>query len=296
VTIDPVTHQITSARLWGRYPVTWLFDLHYTLLAGAWGHNAVGLIGILLLISLALGVMLWVPSRRRLWQALKPVLRQPPVKRLYDWHMLSGLYGGVCLAVVVLTGVILSYPQASQRLASTVLSFDAPMPAWTHLRNADEPQASLDALIHHAKSVLPLAEVRWIETSGDDGRAVTLRLFQASEPSRRFPQTYLKMHPITGEVLYQRDFHALPLGNRIWAWVHPLHNGEAFGMMGRMFVSLLGWLPAVLWLTGVLRLQHKRSARALMASRKQALAFPTSSPRIPQASPQTPSSTNPEQP
>jgi uncharacterized iron-regulated membrane protein len=52
-------------------------------------------------------------------------------------------------------------------------------------------------------------------------------------------------------------------------WLHPLHNGEAFGLTGRILVFLSGLLPLVLFITGFLRWRHKRHAKAQMASRGQ---------------------------
>ncbi|MBU3652204.1 MAG: PepSY domain-containing protein [Limnohabitans sp.] len=270
VTVDPVTYQITSARRWGSYAATWVYDLHYTLLADAWGHNAVGLLGLLVLITLVLGLWLWMPPWRRLMQRLSPVIRSQPVKTMYDIHMLAGIYGGACLALLALTGIILSFPNASKHLASTVLPFEEPMPTFSRLLQPGEHPANLDALITSAHGVFPRAEVRWIETSGEDGREVTLRLFSGDEPSRRFPQTYLKLHPQTGAVLHQRHYHQLQTGDQWWAWVHPLHNGEALGLAGRVLVALLGLFPVILMVTGVLRFFQKRKARRRIRAMRSA--------------------------
>ena len=269
VTLDPSTYQVTSSRYWGRYPMTWIYDLHYTLLADDWGHNTVGLIGVILLMSLLLGWWLWMPRWGRIGRSMKPVIRSQPVKKMYDLHVMSGVYGGILLAILALTGVVLAYPHASQRLASTLLEFERPMPTSRNLLAPRQTQANLDMLVQDSKVLFPHAEVRWVETSGVDGREVTLRLFNGNEPSRRFPQTYLKWHPVTAELLHQRDYHQLPTGDKLWAWVHPLHNGEAFGIFGRILVTLLGLLPAILMVTGFLRFMQKRRARALTRARER---------------------------
>lgn len=142
------------------------------------------------------------------------------------------------------------------------------MPAFQGLKLPRQAEVDLDSLIQSASVVFPNSEVRWIESSGVDGREVTLRIYNGSEPSKRFPQTYLKFHPVSAQVLYQRDFHQLPTGDKVWAWVHPLHNGEAFGLTGRVVVTLLGLVPAVLMVTGFIRYLHKRSARALAKARE----------------------------
>lgn len=47
LTLDPQTLAETSHRFWGDYAMTWLYDLHYTLLAGPTGRSVVGWTGVL---------------------------------------------------------------------------------------------------------------------------------------------------------------------------------------------------------------------------------------------------------
>ena len=267
VTIDPVTYQITSSRFWGSYAVTWIYDLHYTLLLDEPGHDAVGIIGMLMLISLFLGYWLWMPRWGNIGRHLKPNIRSQRVKKIYDLHMILGVYGGILIAILSLSGVVLAYPNASKTMAATVLKFEPPMPAFLDLVKAQQAEVNLDTLVAHAIEVLPQSEVRWIETSGADGRAVTLRLLNGNEPSRRFPQTYLKFHPVTAQLLHQRDYRQLPIGDKLWAWVHPLHNGEALGVVGRLMTTMLGLIPVALMATGFIRYLHKRKARSLIKAR-----------------------------
>jgi uncharacterized iron-regulated membrane protein len=267
VTIDPVTYQITSSRFWGSYAVTWIYDLHYTLLLDESGHNAVGIIGMLMLISLILGYWLWMPKWGNIARHLKPTIRSQRVKKIYDLHMILGVYGGVLIAILSLTGVVLAFPNASKSMATSLLNFEPPMPVFVDLLKAQQLEANLDELVLHSAKVLPQSELRWIETSGADGRAVTLSLMNGDEPIRRFPQTYLKFHPVTGQVLHQRDYHQLPNGDKLWAWVHPLHNGEAFGFVGRLVATMLGLIPAALLVTGLIRYLDKRKARSLIKAK-----------------------------
>ncbi len=268
VTIDPVAYKVTSSRFWGDYFATWIYDLHYTLLADEIGHDAVGLIGFFMLGAILLGYWLWMPKWGRVVQSLRPIVRGQKVKKIYDLHMIFGVYSGIFITVLAVTGVILAYPQFSKSLASSVLTFEQPMPKFHDLKMPMQDEADLDSLIQIAYVVFPQSEVRWIESSGADGGEVTLRIYNGNEPSRRFPQTYLKLHPVTGQVLYQRNYHQLPLGDTVWAWVHPLHNGEAFGLFGRLFVSVIGLIPLVMFLTGVIRYGQKRRAKFLANSHK----------------------------
>lgn len=268
VTIDPVSYKVTSFRYWGNYPATWIYDLHYTLLGDEFGHNTVGVVGVVLLLSIIFGYLLWMPKWGRITKKMKPVIRSQKVKKIYDLHMIFGIYGGILLAVIALTGVILAYPNISKKIALEILKFEQPMPTFRSMISKEKSEENLDRLIDKSKSVFPNGDIRWIETSGEDGREVTLRLVNGNEPSKRFPQSYLKLHPLTGEILFQRNYHELPVGDKLWAWVHPLHNGEAFGFIGRIIVTLLGLFPLILMLTGVLRFIQKRKSKIFIEARR----------------------------
>ena len=52
LTLDPVTLERTSHRVWGDYLMTWIYDLHYTLLLDATGKLIVGTVGLVMLLQL----------------------------------------------------------------------------------------------------------------------------------------------------------------------------------------------------------------------------------------------------
>ena len=261
LTLDPHTLKPTSQRFWGDYAVTWLYDLHYTLLLEGAGHTLVGVLGLLLVVSLATGLVLWWPSRQRLWRALLPWPRPGVVRRTYDLHTLAGVYGGLVLAVLAFTGAAMVFPNATREWVGAVWPVDAAAPTFSNLVHHGQPLLSLDDAVAVAAVQLPGAEVRWVQTPGIQGGPVVLRLYQTGEPGRRFPHSYLHLHPASGEVLWMQDARQRPSGARLLAWVHPLHNGEAFGEVGRWLACFAGLLPSLLLLTGWLRWQQKRRAR-----------------------------------
>jgi hypothetical protein len=71
LTLDPATLKVTSARYWGDYAMTWIYDLHYSLLLERPGRITVGVLGIVCLLSLFSGLYLWWPGRG-------PWLKAPP--------------------------------------------------------------------------------------------------------------------------------------------------------------------------------------------------------------------------
>ena len=265
LSLDPDSLQVTSGRLWGDYAVTWLYDLHYTLLLGSAGKTAVGIAGLLLLLSLLSGLYLWWPSRARLGAALKPVLRRGAVRKTYDLHVLPGVYGFVVLAVLALTGSVLALPDEAR---SVVESFSPLRPSFRAPAGLLEEGATpipLAEAVRIAQARFPGAELRWIETPGRAGKPISVRFHQAAEPGRRFPRSQVWVHPASGDILAVRDPLENSGGDTFMDWMHPLHNGEVFGLAGRLLACLGGLLPTLAFATGWLRWRHKGRARKASA-------------------------------
>ena len=268
LSLDPDSLQVTSGRLWGDYAVTWLYDLHYTLLLGAAGKTAVGIAGLALLVSLFSGLYLWWPSRARLGAALRPVLRSGAVRKTYDLHVLSGVYGFVVLAVLALTGSVLALPDEARSVVQAVSPLRPPVRAMAGLLEEEgATPIPLAEAVHIAQARFPGAELRWIETPGSAGKPIALRFHQAPEPGRRFPRSQVWVHPSSGAILAVRDPLENTAGDTFMDWMHPLHNGEAFGLGGRLLACVGGLLPVLACVTGWLRWQHKQRARKATAGR-----------------------------
>ena len=262
VTLDPQTQQVSSSRFWGDYAMTWIFDLHYSLLLERPGRITVGVVGILCLFSLLSGLYLWWPSRRQWVTAIRPKIRSGVVRATYDWHTLSGLYGLVVLATLCFTGVVLALPEYVNPLIQNI----SPLSKWTSPSSeipAGRSMISVDAAISRATALFPQARLRWVETPKNEHGVFRLNLWQANEPGYRFPKTNVWIDAYSAKVLAVRDPNQHSAGDTFLAWQHPLHNGEAFGLTGRILACVAGLLPLLLWVTGSLRWLQKRRARAV---------------------------------
>ncbi len=272
VTVDPCSLAVTGSRLWGSFAMTWIYDLHYTLLLERPGRWALGVAGMLMLVSVASGIVLWwprTPPRRRV---LRLVPRPGRVRATWDVHWMSGVYGLVVLLPVLITGVFLALPEwlnpVIDRLAPPqpvlVPAAHAPVTRMTGTHApAAEPSAwlSLEAAVAAGLRQFPDAEPRWIETPADRHGAIAVRMRQPHEPSRRFPRSRVWIDPYTGELLALRDPRADGAGDTLLAWLHPLHNGEAFGLAGRIAVLVSGLVPPILLVTGLMRWRQRADAQ-----------------------------------
>ena len=267
LTLDPVTLERTSHRIWGDYLVTWIYDLHYTLLFDTPGKVVVGTVGLVMLLSLLTGVWLWWPSRSRWRMALRPVLREGAVRRTYDLHALAGAYGAALLILLALTGAGLALPDQTRSLLDSMLGLK-PMPDVAAYSTVDEAvPLDLDAAAAVARERFPEAELRWVDAPAIGEGPISVRLYQSGEPGRRFPKTRLWVDAHSGEILAVRDPAQNAAGNTMLDWLHPLHNGEAFGLAGRWMIFFSGFVPLLLFVTGVIRWRQKRRARRKVLAR-----------------------------
>lgn len=270
VTLDPETLAVTSSRFWGDSLMTWIYDLHYSLLLDRTGVTLIGIAGLIVTVSLLSGLYLWWPSRARLRAALRPVLRAGAVRRTYDLHALGGIYGLFVLLVLTLTGAALALPETARSVVApfSVLTPALSLPAPPG-RTEREP-LSLDAAVTIARAHFPDAEVRWIETTEAGNTPISVRLHRAFEPGRRFPRTQVWLDAADGRLLAVRDPAGNSGGDSVLDWLHPLHNGEALGLPGRIVVCISGFIPLLLFVTGIIRWRQKLRARS--RSRRDAMA------------------------
>lgn len=260
VRVDPRTLDVGPGRFWGDFAMTWIYDLHYTLLLDRTGRTIMAIVGIVLLVSLASGLVLWWPAPGRLRSALAWKPRASVERRTYDLHKLAGIWGGALLAILAVTGTMLGEPKwfapAIDRVSPL---FRAPAVAAV----PSDVRIPIDAAVRIARARFPAAEPRWIETPDGPEGVYRVQLRQPGEPGRRFPKTNVWIDPGTGAVLAVRDPKTEGGGDTVLAWLHPLHSGEAFGLAGRLIVLLSGVAPPLLFVTGVMRWRQKGRARRM---------------------------------
>jgi len=256
VSINPSNLEITSTRVWGDYFVTWVFDLHYQLLMGKLGKTMVVFLGLILAIDLVAGIYLWFPKSLKAWRhALAFKTKAHPMRNNYDIHKLTGVLGLLLLLTIAITGAMLGRADWFNPIINRFSMLDSYTPS--PLLDELHAPISANAAVEIAKSVYPQAELRWIYTPNSPSDYYQLRLHQSGEPGRRFPKTIIWVNPYSGNIAHIKKPESFSGGDTILAWLHPLHNGEAFGVTGRWLVFCSGLLVVVLCWTGFRRSLYK---------------------------------------
>ncbi len=264
VAVNPCTLATTS-RLWGHTLMTWVYQLHLELLLDLQGRLILAVVALLLLISLISGIWLWWPQRWNKWpQALRWRRSSHPLRNNLQLHNLAALYTLPVTLGLLLTGLILEQPGWFDPLLKTI-SPASPQPAMIQTAAADSAvsrqRASLQQVMATARAALPDGEIRWIYTPADANAAYMLRIYRPGDISHRFANHKVWVDQYSGQLLAVKTIVAHSHSERFMQWLHPLHNGEAFGLPGRIAVAVCGLLPLLLFITGLQRWRQKQRSQ-----------------------------------
>ncbi len=73
----------------------------------------------------------------------------------------------------------------------------------------------------------------------------------------------------SGKVLQRYTPINATAGDNFLGWLFPLHTGHAFGLPGRILILALGFVPTVLYVTGLIRwLQKRRAKKSALSTRR----------------------------
>lgn len=230
---------------WER-PELWLFDFHHYLLMGDAGSMAAGIMGLVGLVFVITGVILWWPARRlfslRAWPA--NMSRNAVVRQ----HRDIGVVTAPVLFVSMLTGVMMTLP-AVEDLLLAPFSSPAVMAAAQKPPKIEGgvPAGRVDwpALIATARAKHPDGEIRTINVPAKPGALITVRMRQQAEwlPNGR---TMFWFDPADGRLVGYRDALAQPLGVRIANSEYPIHAAKVGGLPYRLVMTVSGVALALL--------------------------------------------------
>lgn len=262
VAIDPYRAQVTSHYYWGESPVSWIYNLHSHLHAGPAGMGIVGALGIFLLLLALSGVYVWWPVGRFVKRLFVPEHRQGAARLEFDLHRVGGIYLWVLLFVLSLSGILIVFEPQMSKAVGAAESPPAPLSA---PRSGALP-ISADEAVARARRLFPDATLKALHVPGGRRVAYQVNLRQPGETFDRFyPNTNVWIDQYSGEVLRVEDPRQFDAGRRFMNLRVPFHGGEALGAWGRVLTCLTGFVPLLMFYTGIrqwLRARRSVSSRA----------------------------------
>lgn len=263
VTIDPYTGAVLSRdREWGGYLVSFIYELHQSLLLDDPGETIVGFVAIFLLLSIGTGLFLWWPRSGRLRQAFMFVRSRSVIRQHYDWHKLSGVYGAIVLTVLAFTGLYLAFPRYVIPLVSVFSPVDDASDesaVRSHLVLGRGP-FSVDQAVGLAQNLFPDGAIKYIGIPHEPTDAYHITMHRPGDVRGTAGNSMVWLDQYSGAVLKVHDWRTVTAGEIFVAWLFPLHNGEAFGLIGRWMVFITGFVPLFLYVTALRMWWLKRRA------------------------------------
>ncbi|AXA90832.1 PepSY domain-containing protein [Massilia sp. YMA4] len=278
VMVDPVTLVVLGERNWGEFGLTrplltsTLFHLHRYLFAGEIGKIVMGLAGLALFLIGAIGVALWWPKATlgALVKSFRIHGHWKTMKFQYSFHRSAGMIMAPVLLMLGFSGMYFNLPDWVRPAVASV----ATLTPTEKLQNAPVrgprgvPIGPAQA-IAAAQAFNPAGRIGRVSLPADKKTPYEIRMRQPGEVRQGDGSTRITVDAYTGQLLRVRDPLNTPAGDTFLNWQFPLHTGEAFGLAGRVVITLAGFAPLAFMVTGlVLWLgRRKKPARAVQPAR-----------------------------
>jgi uncharacterized iron-regulated membrane protein len=302
VFVDPVSGAELGRREWGAvWPVTretfvsFLYRLHYSLhLPDRWGIWLMGAIAVVWTLDCFVGFYLTLPARRQgsagkswwqRWRAAWMVRwRGGSAKLNFDLHRAFSLWTWIVLFVLAFTAFSLNlyrevfYPVMQTFTQVTPSPFDTRVPA--DLQHPVEPRVAYGAVVARAGT-----EARRRGWDAPVGSLYYSQEYGIYMVSLFAPGDDHGTGGVGPALLYYDGLDGRLLGDRR-PWVgtaadifvqaqFPLHSGRILGLPGRILISCMGLVVAMLSVTGVIIWWRKRAARTVSARRMKVVPVET---------------------
>ncbi|WP_045224136.1 PepSY-associated TM helix domain-containing protein [Methyloterricola oryzae] len=270
VSVNPYTARVTGTRVF--YSGTSYFDnclmgfifkLHYALLWKEGGVVLVGGIGVLLVVSVLSGLILWWPLTGQWLNALTIKRRASAERFNFDLHKTFGFYSTLVLLAVLVSGVYMNLPEQVVWLVERVSKVN-PLDEFHSTVLTGSTPIGLGRAVENARASYPLGRLRFLNLPSSPEGVYQICGQGGDELARYVLDTRcVSIDQYTGAVLQVTDPAHGSGGDVFIQWQWPLHSGQAFGMTGRLLVFASGLACPVLFVTGIIRWrQKKRAARA----------------------------------
>jgi uncharacterized iron-regulated membrane protein len=266
--VDPYTAKVKGQRLYlhgdrtlSQPLIPIIMTFHWTLLLGFNNAYMLGVVGIVIFISILVGLYLWWPLNGNWRLGLKVKWGASRERIVYDMHRSVGVYAAAILLVMLFTGVAMIFKPAARSVVSLFSQVRADPDYGKSTPIQGRSPIGVGEAVAIADTVFPDGRLHWILLPSTSNAVYVVGKQSNDEPNRTKTYRNVGIDQYSGQVLHVQDRNNFTAGEKFLEWLFPLHSGEAFGEIGRPFVLLVGLMPLTLYVTGFLRWRLKRRAR-----------------------------------
>ncbi len=229
----------------------WFFRLHADLLAGSTGRWLDGWFALVQAVLSLSGIVLWWRGLRQWRRGFAYERRASWKRQVWDAHNLLGFAGSLFILLLSITGAYFSFPSTYRLVAARVTGTPAELPVLTVSAIAPDQWASLESLRAAAQQSIPDGEVTMINFPAKPDAPFSVRLKRSGD-YHRIGYNYVVLESSTAVVLRIERFDQQPLGVQLMRLMTPLHYGTFGGTFTRILYVFVGFLPAILFGSGIL--------------------------------------------
>ncbi|MEO8097866.1 MAG: PepSY-associated TM helix domain-containing protein [Acidobacteriota bacterium] len=215
------------------------------------------------------GLYLWFPRKWK-WQNVRAVLffrgGLSGKARDFNWHNVTGFWCCLPLFFVVLSGVVISYPWASN-LVYAVNGVQPPAQGKGKAKGGEGKQrpsavrgeidlTGINGLVVQAKKQVPEWKSISFSIPASEQRQIVFNVDvgNGGQPQKR---STLTMNRATGEMIRWETFTDQDAGRQARSWLRFVHTGEYYGLAGQTIAGIASAGGAFLVWTG-LALAYRR--------------------------------------
>jgi len=257
VYVDPYRGTVLGEdRYKGKF-LQWVYDLHVNLLMGDLGKLLNGWGGFCLAVVSLSGIVVWWPGRRWWRQGFTYETRARWKRQNYDLHKIGGFISSLALVLLAITGAYYSFPREFEAFIELVTGSPAKIATPRVVKTAGVDDASLDVVLEAGRKAVPGGVPTLFRLAAKPGEVHSLHHILPGD-WRTQGDHVAYVNPQTAEVVRVTYHQDVPLGARIQRDISGLHFGTFAGDVSRVLWIVMGVVPVLLFVTGVLMLWNRR--------------------------------------
>lgn len=288
IALNPYTGEIQAKRLWGAFSIApenlmpFIYKLHYSLhlpeISGlSTGVLLMGIIGVVWMLDCIVALSISFPSRAQWRKSFTFRWRSSNHKITFDLHRSGGVWVWLLLLIMAITSISMNLEREVVRPAVGLFSTLTPSPFELKKPSPfSEPVLSRAAIVDLAQEqarqqqiTAPLGGMFYSPMMDIYGVGFFAPGMGHGDIGLGNPWFYFDGK--TGAYLGGKIPGQGTAGDIFMQMQFPLHSGRIIGITGRIIVTILGLVIAMLSVTGIIIWARKRKSRHLMRANKAAV-------------------------
>lgn len=269
--VNPYTAEFIGERYMTESLIGWMRYFHFNLYGGEIGWIVNGSLGLVTLVILVTGLILWWPRTVKLLKQRLWVKWQAPANRLnWDLHNAGGAWTLPMMVLIVFTG---SYFTFAGPITSAVTAIVGPRSEPTKFDAGEAPQTppTIDQMIAVAQEASPDGRLFYLNAPDNSERPLLALFWHPGTGKNWRLYDSVSVDRTTGRVVSVR--RPTTAADYVIHAMFPLHTGGFGGMVTRCVYVVLGLVPLGLMFTGTwmwwARQLRKKKSKAAAKARVQ---------------------------